>query len=160
MAIKPTDPYRDPLLDPDLSVSADPMADAATRERENARLRGARLDSELQVDPELDEGRSSGGRIALYGIAILAVLGAIIYGMNSSTDDTAANLPPSTAAQSTAAQNNSAPTPNMPTPANPQMNAAPGVTTGSAPQPPAPVTNGQPHVGSTNSDSAPPSAHY
>ncbi len=122
MAIKPNDPYRDPLLDPDLSVSSD----STTRdiELENARLRGARLDNELQVDPELDEG---------HGIAILVVLGAVIYGLNSSRTDTASNPAPTIAAQNT---------PALPT-ANPAPNTAPGVTTGSAPQPAAPITSGQ-----------------
>jgi len=37
----------------------------------------ARLDNELQADPELAEGPASGGRVAMYAIAIAVVLGVL-----------------------------------------------------------------------------------
>lgn len=96
------------------------------------------LDNELQADPELVEGPASGGRIALFAIAILAVLGVVFYGLNNSATgptSTAQNPP---AASSSTAQNNPGtmtPKSNM---ANP--NTAPGQTTGAAPQPTTPPT--------------------
>src|SRR6218665_812697 len=42
-----------------------------------------RMDSELQADPELTEGRASGGRIFAYGAAVLVLLGVVFYGLNS-----------------------------------------------------------------------------
>jgi len=64
----PNDPYRSPN---------DPYrADDEFRS-------AARLDNELQVDPELAEGPASGGRIAMYAVAIALVVGAVIYGVNS-----------------------------------------------------------------------------
>jgi hypothetical protein len=47
----PNDPYRANLTDDDAS-------------------RQARRDSELQVDPELAEGPASGGKVAMFAIAI------------------------------------------------------------------------------------------
>ena len=41
------------------------------------------LDSELQADPELAEGPASGGRVAMFAIAIAVVLGAVFYGLNN-----------------------------------------------------------------------------
>jgi hypothetical protein len=69
--------------------------------------RAKRLDEELQADPAaLAEGSVRGGRIALYAVAIVIVLGALFYGLNSSTGPTETS---STAQQSTSpntAQNN------------------------------------------------------
>ena len=47
--------------------------------------RQARLDGELQPDPELAEGPASGGKVAMFAIAIALVLGAVFYGMNNSS---------------------------------------------------------------------------
>ena len=47
--------------------------------------RQARLDSELQPDPELAEGPASSGKVAMFAIAIAVVLGAVFYGLNNST---------------------------------------------------------------------------
>ena len=47
------------------------------------RRRTAQLDNELQPDPELAEGRAGGGRIALFAIAIVAILGVVFYGLNN-----------------------------------------------------------------------------
>jgi hypothetical protein len=119
MAMSPNDPLRNPL-DPEV-----PFPDRARTPRD--------IDNQLQIDPELDEGRASGGRIALYGLAVLAVLGAIFYGLNSSpTNTTASNPTPSTTAQTSPA------TPMAPG----NLNTAPGTTTGAAPAPrPAPPMN-------------------
>jgi hypothetical protein len=64
----PNDPYR-----------ADPG------HAELARRRADQIDAELQADPELAEGPASGGRIALFAIALVAILGVIFYGLNSPT---------------------------------------------------------------------------
>ncbi len=47
------------------------------------RRRADQIDYELQADPELAEGPASGGRIALFAIAIVAILGVVFYGLNS-----------------------------------------------------------------------------
>jgi hypothetical protein len=86
--------------------------------------RAARLDTELQADPELAEGPASSGRIALFAIAVAVVLGVVFYGLNNSTinhagtSSTAQNSPQSTA------------------PATPRANTNQGVTTGAAPAQP------------------------
>ena len=47
--------------------------------------RQTRLDNEMQVDPELAEGPASGGRIAMYALAVALVLGAVFYGLNNTS---------------------------------------------------------------------------
>jgi uncharacterized protein HemX len=116
----PNDPYQRDLADND------------TR-------RTARLDTELQPDPELVEGPAGGGRIAIFAVAIAVVLGAVFYGLNNSSTETSTASQTAPATQNTA-QNNSAKPPVAPgmrdvTPSNTQ----PGVTTGAAPARPAPA---------------------
>ena len=65
----PNDPDRGNL--PTIPIASN-LADA-----DNEYRRAARLDNELQPDPELAEGPASGGRIALFAIAIAVVLGAV-----------------------------------------------------------------------------------
>src|SRR6266446_6910424 len=77
----------------------------------------ARLDNELQPDPELAEGPASGVKVAMLAVAIAVVLGAIFYGLNN----TAINQ----AGTSSTAQNTSQP--------SPRANTGPGMTTGVAP---------------------------
>ncbi len=131
MANIPNDPYR-PSEAPYRSPFADDARDAA------------RLDNELQPDPELAEGPASGGRVAMITLAVALVLGAVFYGLNRSSIDQASTAP--TAQNNTAqAQNNAAPaappgmrdvTPHGTSPQNP--NSEPGVTTGAAPSNPTP----------------------
>lgn len=119
MAIErnPNDPYR-----------ADPTNDELMRRRAN------QFDEELQADPELAEGPASGGRIALFAIALVAILGVVFYGLN--TSNTSPNSTPT--AQTTPA---SPPAGGMAQ--NPRPPA--GQTTGSSMTPgqpaPAPQTN-------------------
>ncbi len=61
--------------------------------------RQARLDNELQADPELAEGPASGGKVAMFAIAIAVVLGAVFYGLNNSTVNQAGTSPPTSTAQ-------------------------------------------------------------
>jgi hypothetical protein len=100
----PNDPYR-----------AEPADDELRR--------AARLDNELQADPELAEGPASSGRIALFAVAVALILGAVFYGLNSSTINHAGTA--------STAQN----TPASPPAAPPGTRDAPpqGVTTGAAP---------------------------
>ena len=141
MAIErnPNDPYRadDPYLASNRRRPVDPtLADEDIGH-------SSRLDSDLQVDPELAEGPSSGPKIALFAVAIALLLGAVFYGLNNSsiqpngTSSTAQKSVPATA-------QNTAPTPPpAASPGNAADNAKPGVTTGAAPAqnppPPAPV---------------------
>jgi hypothetical protein len=123
----PNDPYRPPN---------DPYrADDESR-------RAARLDNELQVDPELAEGPASGGRIAMYAVAIVVIVGAVVYGMNSSTINHAGT---SSTAQNTTQTSPPAAPPGM-RDVTPHANTQPGVTTGAAPaqpmQPPAAAPTG------------------
>ena len=66
MAVKRNDPYESDLTNDEL-----------------LRRRTAQLDDDLQFDPELAEGRAGGGRIALFAIAIVAILGVVFYGLNN-----------------------------------------------------------------------------
>ena len=92
----PDDPYRSNLSDDDFR-------------------RQARLDNELQPDPELAEGPASSGKVAMFAIAIAVVLGAIFYGLNNTTINQAGT---SSTAQNTVA---------------PRANTDRGMTTGTAP---------------------------
>jgi len=94
------------------------------RNQEEWRRRQA-MDNDLQADPELAEGSSGNGRIALFAIAVLAILGVVLYGLNSppSPTDTASNPPAQTSASGTTAPGKMSP------------NSNPGQTTGSAPAP-------------------------
>ncbi|OKO90016.1 hypothetical protein AC629_05160 [Bradyrhizobium sp. NAS80.1] len=117
----PNDPYRPNLADDEY-------------------LRAARRDADLQADPELGEGPASSGKVALFAVAIAVVLGAVFYGLNNtSTGNNQASNPPATqSAQQTQPANPAAP-PGM-RDVTPRNNTAPGVTTGAAPNKPAPDT--------------------
>jgi hypothetical protein len=123
----PNDPYRPP--------NEPYRADDESR-------RAARLDNELQVDPELAEGPASGGKVAIYAVAIALVLGAVFYGMNSSSINQAGT---SSTAQNTTQSSPPAAPPGM-RDVTPRANTAPGMTTGAAPaqpmQPPAAAPTG------------------
>jgi hypothetical protein len=111
----PNDPYRADLTDDEIR-------------------RQARLDNELQADPELAEGPPSSGKVAMFAIAIAVVLGAVFYGLNNSTINQAGT---STTAEKTAQTTNPAAPPGM-RDVTPRGNSEPGTTTGAAPARPAP----------------------
>lgn len=92
-------------------------------------LRRQALDNELQADPELAEGPASGGRMALFAIAVIAILGVVFYGLNNSASvtSTAQNPPATTTSSTPPAQQNTQST------MSPNPNANPGQTTGAAP---------------------------
>jgi len=123
----------------------DPYSAAPTND-ELLRRRADQFDNELQADPELAEGPAGGGRIALFAIALVAILGVVFYGLNtSSTSPDAtpnaqttpaspsggtARAPRAPAGQTTGstmrpAQPASPPAMNNPAPAAPQNNPAP-----------------------------------
>jgi len=126
----PNDPYR-----PD-------MADDELRRTE-------RMDRELQADPELSEGPATGGKVAMFAIAIALVLGAVFYGLNNTSMNPAGTGSTATApATQSTAQNNPAPAPAV-RDVTPRSNTEPGMTTGAAPaqpaqpaQPPKPAPTG------------------
>lgn len=103
--------------------------------REDEFRNAASLDSELQPDPELAEGRTSSGRIALFAVAIAVLLGVVFYGLNN----TSINSPGTDTAQTAPASQNTAQTAPPPVPpgvrdVTPRSNnMAPGTTTGAAP---------------------------
>ena len=118
----PNDPYRFP---------DDPYRGSAA---DDEYRRAARLDNELQLDPELAEGPASGGRVAMFAIAVAVVLGAVFYGLNHSTINQAGT---SSTAQNT--QSSPPATPPGMRDVTPRPNTAPGQTTGAAPQPLSPT---------------------
>jgi hypothetical protein len=100
--------------------------------------RAARLDNELQTDPELEEGPANSGRIALFAVAIALVLGAVFYGLNNSSINNAGTSSTTQTTQS------SAPAPSPANPA-PSANNGQGVTTGAGPaKPPTPPASNAP----------------
>ena len=117
----PNDPYRAGLSDDEI--------------RRQARLNS--LDNEIQPDPELAEGPASGGKVAMFAIAIAVVLGAVFYGLNNTTINQAGTTPPAQTAQTQPASPPAAP-PGM-RDVTPKSNNQPGTTTGAAPARPAPV---------------------
>jgi hypothetical protein len=106
----PNDPYRPNLADDEYR-------------------RAARLDNELQPDPELSEGSASGAKVAMFAIAIALVLGAVFYGLNNTSVQNAGTTPP---AQNTAQSSPPAAPPGM-RDVTPRPNTEPGTTTGAAP---------------------------
>jgi hypothetical protein len=94
----------------------------------------------LQADPELAEGRASGGKVAMFAVAIALVMGALFYGLNNTSVNQAGTAPPSQTAQTTPA--NPAAPPGM-RDVTPRANTDSGTTTGAAPSrptPPAPAS--------------------
>jgi hypothetical protein len=118
----PNDPNRAGLSDEEIRRQARPNS----------------LDSELQADPELGEGRSSGSKVAMFAVAIALVMGALFYGLNNTTVNQAGTTPPSQTAQTNPA------TPTAPPgmrDVTPRANTESGTTTGAAPSRPAPPAN-------------------
>src|SRR5437016_6585925 len=111
----PDDPFRSNLSDDDFR-------------------RQARLDNELQPDPELAEGPASGAKIAMFAVAIALVMGALFYGLNNTSVNQAGTSPTNQTAQTQPA--NPAAPPGM-RDVTPRNNGQPGTTTGAAPQRPA-----------------------
>lgn len=116
--------------------------------------RQARLDNELQADPELAEGPASGTRIAMFALAIAVVMGAVFYGLNNSTVNEAGTTPATSTAQNTQRTSPPAAPPGM-RDVTPRPNTEPGMTTGAAPArpqtPPAPAPAPNPPVSSAPS---------
>jgi hypothetical protein len=106
----PDDPYRSNLADDEYR-------------------RQARLNDELQPDPELAEGPASGGKVAMFAIAIAVVLGAVFYGLNNSSINQAGT---SSTAQNTTQSSPPAAPPGM-RDVTPRANTDQGMTTGAAP---------------------------
>ena len=114
----PNDPYRSP----DDAYRSNPTDDEIRRQ--------AQLDNELQPDPELAEGPASGGRIAMFAVAVALVLGAVFYGLSSSTVNQAGTS--SSSAQNTS-QTSPPAAPTGMRDVTPRPNSEPGMTTGAAP---------------------------
>ena len=118
----PNDPYRAGLSEEEI--------------RRQARLNS--LDNEMQTDPALDEGSTSGAKVAMFAVAIAVVLGALFYGLNNTSVNQAGTTPTNQTAQTQPA--NPAAPPGM-RDVTPRANTDQGTTTGAAtsrPTPPAP----------------------
>ena len=88
MAIRNPNESGEPYRADDTPRASDPYRpiDPTRPDIENdGLLRASRHDNELQVDPELAEGPASNGKIVIAAIAIAVLLGAVFYGLNSST---------------------------------------------------------------------------
>ena len=117
----PNDPYRAGLSDEEI--------------RRQAQLNS--LDNELQADPALAESPPSGGKVAMFAVAIALILGALFYGLNNTNINQAGTAPENRTAQTQPANPTAPPGMRDVTPRN---NADPGTTTGAAtnrPTPPA-----------------------
>jgi hypothetical protein len=117
----------------------------------------ARRDDDLQVDPQLAERPASGGRIALFAVAIALILGAVFYGLNSTSFNHAGT---SSTAQNTSQSSPPAAPPGM-RDVTPHANTQPGTTTGAAPTPPrtsAPSSNEANHSVNPPAGSAAPAS--
>jgi hypothetical protein len=90
--------------------------------------RAARLDNELQADPELAEGPASGSKVAMFAIAVAVVLGAVFYGLNNSSINQAGT----STAQNSAQTSPPAAPPGM-RDVTPRATTDQGMTTGAAP---------------------------
>jgi hypothetical protein len=130
----------------------DPYRSAPAAENSS---RQARLDNELQGDPERAEGPASGGKVAMFAVAIALVLGAVFYGLNNSSINQAGTA--------TTAQNSSQTSPPAaPTgmrDVTPKANTAPGVTTGAAPAQPAQPPSSAPASSDMNRSGNSPTAN-
>jgi len=97
--------------------------------------RPSRFDTDMQPDPELDEGPASSGRIAMFALGIALVLGAVFYGLNNTSVHEAQTAPPKSVAESQPAAPQAPPGMRDVTP---KPNTSPGTTTGAAPSNPTP----------------------
>jgi hypothetical protein len=131
----PDDPYRPNLTDDDIR-------------------RQARLDNELQADPELAEGPANGGKVTMFAIAIAVVLGAVFYGLNNSSVNQAGT---SSTAQNTTQSSPPATPPGM-RDVTPRPNTDQGMTTGAAPARPAQPPAAAPTGADVNRSANPPAS--
>jgi hypothetical protein len=125
------------LNDPYRSNPADAPYRAGSADDEYRQA--ARLDNELQPDPELSEGPATGGKVAMFAVAVALVLGAVFYGLNNTSINHAGT---SSTAQNTAQPAAPAAPAGM-RDVTPRPNTSPGTTTGSAPSNP-PANNPAP----------------
>jgi hypothetical protein len=146
----PNDPYRSAPSDPYRQLDDSRPIFAGDELRNPGRLETdpAVIDRELQPDPELAEGPATGGRVAMYAIAIALVLGAVFYGVHNSSINQASTAPTAAPATSTAQNNMQPPAPpSGMRDVTPRANSEPGVTTGAAParpqNPPSSAPTGQ-----------------
>ena len=116
----PNDPYYDPYRSG--------LSDGEPQQRFN---------EDLQIDPQLQEGRASTGKVVLFAVAFALILGAVFYSLNNTSVKEAQTAPPTHTAQT---QNNGQPAapPGMRDVTPKANNTQPGVTTGSATNRPTP----------------------
>lgn len=88
-----------------------------------------------------EDGAISGARIALYAVAVLAIVGALFYGMSSATNDTATNT---NAPNTSSMAERPVTAPPAVRDVTPRNNTEPGTTTGAAPAQPVPATPASP----------------
>jgi hypothetical protein len=135
----PNDPYdRNHLKDP-------------TRTYIDDRRSPAEIDNELQPDPEMAEGSANGTRVALFAVGIAIILGAVFYGLNTTSMHQQAQTAPPAANSQKSAQTSPAPPPGTP-----RANTQPGTTTGAAPANPQTPSPASTAPGGANTNNANP----
>src|ERR1700743_2462283 len=130
---------------PDDRIPTDPYEPYRSGPSDDGFDRPQRFNEDLQIDPQLQEGRASTGKVVMFAVAFALILGAVFYGLNNTSVKEAQTTPPAQTAQT---QNNGQPAapPGM-RDVTPRANTEPGVTTGAAParpaQPPSAAPSGQ-----------------
>jgi hypothetical protein len=138
------------MEDPTMAYERNPNDPYRPNPADDPYRRAARLDNELQPDPELAEGPASGGKIAMFAIAVAVVLGAVFYGLNNSSIKQAGT---SSTAQNTTQTSPPATPPGM----TPRANTDQGTTTGAAPARPQSPPSAAPSGQDVNRSGNPPS---
>ena len=59
------------------------MSDDLKSQTKNVMTNSQKLDTKVEFDPALEEGRASPLRVSVYVIAGLAIVGLVLYGINS-----------------------------------------------------------------------------
>jgi hypothetical protein len=141
------------MEDPTMAYERNPNDPYRPNPADDPYRRAARLDNELQPDPELAEGPASGGKIAMFAIAVAVVLGAVFYGLNNSSIKQAGT---SSTAQNTT-QTSPPAAPSGMRDATPRANTDQGMTTGAAPARPQSPPSAAPSGQDVNRSGNPPS---
>jgi hypothetical protein len=141
------------MEDPTMAYERNPNDPYHPNPADDPYRRAARLDNELQPDPELAEGPASGGKIAMFAIAVAVVLGAVFYGLNNSSIKQAGT---SSTAQNTT-QTAPPAAPSGMRDATPRANTDQGMTTGAAPARPQSPPSAAPSGQDVNRSGNPPS---
>src|SRR6202000_3232786 len=122
---------------PDDRIPTDPYEPYRSGPSDDGFDRPQRFNEDLQIDPQLQEGRASTGKVVMFAVAFALILGAVFYGLNNTSVKEAQTTPPSQTAQTQNGGGPAAP-PGMRDVTPRANNTAPAPTTGSATTRPTP----------------------